>query len=166
MTNELRDVFRIEDPQIDAREIMQRVSENLYAHGLVENIQFPEFDVVPAEFADGARFPAALYYELEQATLAFGQTWVELQPVESRFPLLGRVKQEFHRLVVFYVNRYAERQTVVNGALLRALNQLVMALDASEVEVVALRREVAELHTRLEQGVDGSDTASRGVEGQ
>ena len=147
----IRDVIRIDDPQINGAEVVDRVTENLLAHSLDENIDFPQFAVAPPRFTDKARFPAALYYDLKQATSAYGQVWVELDPVESRIPLLARIKRAFHRLVVYYVNRLGERQTMVNGALLRALNQMVKTLDNSEAEVVSLRHQVAELRARLDR---------------
>lgn len=163
MSKDLTDVIRIDDPRIDARGVIQRVAENLLFHGFDESVEFPEFRVVPAQYEAGARFPAALYFDLEQAVLAYGRTWVQLRPVESRFPLLAQLKRAFHRLAVYYVNQYGERQMMVNGAMLRVLNTLVRTLDASESEIVALRDELADLRARLEQLEMAKGDVSRGV---
>jgi len=149
--DDLTDVIQIDDPQINAAEITRRVRENLLAHELDESVEFPEFAVVPPRFKDGARLPAALYHDLELAARAYGQTWVELEPVESRIPLLARLKRAFHRLVTYYVNLLGERQMIVDGALLRALNRMAPALDGHDAEIIALQREVAELRARLER---------------
>jgi hypothetical protein len=152
MNDDLANVIQIDDPQIDAAEVARRVRENLLAHGLdKEHIEFPEFAVVLPSLRDGTRFPATLQYDLEQAARSYSQTWVELQPVESRIPFLGRLKRELHRLVIYYVNLLGERQMTVNGALLRALNQMATVLAHPDPEIAALRREVAELHARLER---------------
>lgn len=162
MSDDLTDVIQIDDPQIDADEVARRVAENLRAHGLGEEgeAEFPEFAIVPPRFEEGARFPATLYHELEQAALAYGRTWVAPQPVASRLPLLARLKRAFHRLVVFYVNRLGERQMVVNAALLRVLTQMVKTLDderSARQEVAALQCEVAEMRARLERLEQGKD---------
>jgi hypothetical protein len=152
MNEDLVDAIQIDDPQIDAAEVARRVRENLLAHGLDKGqIEFPEFAVAPPAPQDGTRLSATLHYDLEQAARSYGQTWVELQPVESRIPFLGRLKRELHRLVIYYVNLLGERQMIVNGALLRALNQMAAMLTRSDPEIAALRREIAELRTRLEQ---------------
>lgn len=127
------------------------MAENLAAHNLDEDIEFPKFAVAPPQFTSGARFPAALYHDLEQGALAYSQTWVEPDPVESHVPLLTWLKQTFHRLVVYYVNLLGERQMIVNATLLRALNQIVTTLDRPNAEIVVLRHEVSELRARLEQ---------------
>ncbi len=163
MSEGLTDVIRIDDRRIDARDVIQRVAENLFIHGFDESVEFPEFDVVPAQYEAGARFPVTLYYDLEQAALGYGRTWVQLRSIESRFPLLARLKRAFHRLAVYYVNRYGERQMMVNGALLRVLNTLVKTLDGSESEIVALRHELADLRARLEHLEMAQGGASRGV---
>lgn len=160
MRDDLADVIWIDDPQIDADDVARRVAQNLRARGFDKDVAFPEFTIVPPRFEEGARFPAALYHELEQVTLAYGRTWVAPQPVASRLPLLARLKRAFHRLVVFYVNLLGERQMVVNAALLRVLTQMVKTLDdeqSARQEVAALRREVAELHARLERLEQGKD---------
>ncbi len=151
MNDDPTDVFQIDDPQIDALEIARRVKANLRVHDLDENLQFPEFTITPPQFEDDKHLPPPLYHDLEQAASTYGQVGVQLQPLASRLPLLARLKHAFHRLVVYYVNLLGERQIIVNGALLRALNQVVTRLNRSQAEVVALRREVAELRARLEQ---------------
>jgi hypothetical protein len=160
MSDDLTNFVQIDDPQIDVAEIARRVAQNLRARGFDKDVAFPEFTIVPPRFEEGARFPAALYHELEQATLAYGRTWVAPQPVASRLPLLAWIKRAFHRLVVFYVNLLGERQMVVNAAFLRVLTQMVKTLDdeqSARQEVAALRREVAELRARLERLEQGKD---------
>jgi hypothetical protein len=145
------DIILIEDPKINAAEIVRRVEANLRLHRFDQDFQFPQFDVAPPRYSDSARLPPALYYDLERAALALSETWIDPDSVESRIPLLGPLKRQLHRLAVYYVNRYAERQMSVNASLLRVANQLAIALDDAEVEAAGLRQEVDELKARVKE---------------
>ena len=117
--------------------------------------------------SDWPLFSKELYYHLEQANLNYDQVLVELSVIESQMPLLGffvnRFKRELHQLVVYYVNMVAERQVVVNDAVVQALNQMVERLDIDppkEFDFGSLQQQIAELRERLE----GLEAHVRGTE--
>jgi hypothetical protein len=156
--DEVESVVQIDDPEVDVQTIMARIREGLVAHALDDDVEFPTFAVARARRGESTRFHKELYYQLEQANLNYDQIWVELSLVEDRLPLVGsfvnRFKRELHRLVVYYVNMLGERQVTMNDALVRVLNQLVDNLespDATQADIEALQREVAELRSRLEK---------------
>ena len=143
-------ILEIADPALDVDAIAQRIQENLRAHSL-KSRDFPEFAVTPPLWDTGSRLPESLYYDLAHAARAYQQTWVTLSPLTSKVPLWARIRQAFHRLVLYYVNRLAEQQMVVNAAMLRALNRLVATLAKPDAEVAALQAEVASLRARVAQ---------------
>ncbi len=130
--------------------MVRRVRANLLAHDLDAKLEFPEFAIASPPLQEGARFPASLYYDLSQAAQASDQTWIQLAPVQSRWPLVARLKRAFHQVIVYYVNMLGERQMMVNSALTRVLTQMVATLDQQD-EIESLQRQVAELRARLEQ---------------
>lgn len=84
----------------------------------------------------GKRFPPELYDHLYQAGLGYNQLLVDPVIKESKLPLLGpllnRVRRALHLLVIYYVNRLAERQQTVNLHLLRALSVLTEELEREQ----------------------------------
>ena len=102
-----------------------------------------------------------MYHQLEQANLNYDQVLAELSLVETQTPLLGafvnRFKRELHQLVVYYVNMVAERQVVVNDALVHTLNHLVHGLESSTVkdlqgQLTDLQERIQNLEARVQNG--------------
>jgi hypothetical protein len=151
MNKDLVDVIRIDDPEIDANEVIRQVREGLRTHGFGIDPEFPVFHMKPVAHHPAAHLSAALYHDLEQAALAYGRTSIHVPVFHSRLPLVARLKGLFHRLVVYYIHRYGEQQMVFDGALLRTVNRLVQSLETSENANAALRREIKDLRTRLTQ---------------
>jgi len=152
---------------LDVQTIMARIRASLIEQAPDSDVEYPTFAAACAR--SGAATPSfteEMYYQLEQANLNRDQVWTELSLVESQMPLLGpfvnRFKRELHQLVIYYVNMLGRRQVTVNDALVRALNQLVDALEhrpeqpaqepSAEANraIQALQREIAELRARVE----------------
>lgn len=81
----------------------------------------------------GRRFPPAFYDHLYQAGLTFDVSTVELHVTKIPIPIIGPIieslRQKFHELVLFYVNKLAAEQAEVNENLLSALNILSQELE-------------------------------------
>jgi hypothetical protein len=132
---------------------MARIRETLVQRAPDDDVEYPTYSAARAQSGDSPpRFAAEMYYQLEQANLNYDQVLAELSLVEAHMPLLGafvnRFKRELHQLVVYYVNMVAERQVVVNDALVHTLNHLVKGLESSTVE--NLQDQLAELQERVQ----------------
>lgn len=67
-------------------------------------------------------------------------------PVPLLGPLIDRLRQAVHQLVVFYVNKSAKKQIVVNTHLISALDALAQELAEREEQ----QREIADLRRELQ----------------
>ncbi len=94
--------------------------------------------ILPLERTADAR-PAA---EIETA-MRFDALHIGLEVQESRLPLVGRVLQRLktalHNLVLFYINRLAQRQTLVNQTYGDRLLWLQGLVAAQQQEIEALK---------------------------
>jgi len=144
------EMIQIDLPEIDRDALLARIQENMRSHNLVDPPSFPVFEVMSSSrrAASHTSASSSLEFDLQQAHEAYTQTWVTMPPLTSRLPLVGRIKQAFHRLVLYYVNLLASQQMVVNAAILRVLNRLVAAPDA---DLAALQDEIATLRARVAQ---------------
>jgi hypothetical protein len=81
----------------------------------------------------GRRFPPAFYDHLYQAGLTFDVSTVELHvtriPIPIIGPLIERIRQKFHELVLFYVNKLGAEQAEINENLLSALSIMSQELE-------------------------------------
>ena len=157
-----QDESLIPTDDVDVQMVMDRIRESMVEGALDAGVEYPTYAAARARSGDlPTLFSEELYYQLEQANLNYDRVLAELSLVESQMPLLGtfinRFKQEFHQLVVYYVNMVAERQVTVNDAVVNTLNQLVGRLEmdvaptAQEPKIEALQRQIAELQARLER---------------
>jgi hypothetical protein len=94
-----------------------------------------------------------LQYHLDQANETYNQIWVKMSLAPSpatHVPVLGRlwelIREQAHRLVLFYVEQLASRQVGFNEHVVGTLNRLAAM---QQDEITALRAEVAELRRRL-----------------
>ncbi len=138
------EIIQIADPEIDATDLAARIEANLREHDLTGPENFPAFEIAPPE----KETCTALDFDLHQAREAYAQTWVSVDVPEGDLPLLGRLKRALHELIVYYVNRLAERQTRFNAALLRIVNKRRSECHSDQA---ALRREIAQLRERVER---------------
>lgn len=141
---ELTEIIQIADPEIDATSLTARIKADLREHDLTGPESFPAFEIAPPE----TETFTALGFDLHQAREAYAQTWVSVDAPESALPLLGRLKRALHELIVYYVNRLAERQMRFSAALLRIVNGRRSECYSDQA---ALRREIAQLRARVER---------------
>jgi hypothetical protein len=98
-----------------------------------------------------------LYYPLRMANEIYAQvetTAILVPSPATRVPILGRlwklVRQEFHNLILFYVNRSNTHQTNVNRYLISALNQLTVLSQEQQRIITLLQKEIQALRQQEE----------------
>ncbi|MBI5567275.1 MAG: hypothetical protein HY870_20420 [Chloroflexi bacterium] len=145
-------------PAIDAEAIMREIRTRIQQRRAQAEAQGLDFDAL----AEGrftpdrpTRFNAELYYELRRLSVSGEQIGVGLSLTTSRVPLIGslvqRMRLALHQLVIYYVNMLARQQSRVNAYEARAWSVLMADLEVKTAETETLRREVAELHARLDK---------------
>ena len=145
--------IEIRDPHIDTAVIMARIRENLETRHLVafDPVELSIFDSVAARTASDA----ALDYHLEQARATYDKVWPELSLAPSwatQLPVVGRfwrlIREQAHRLVLYYVEMVASKQIGFNEHVVGSLNRLAARqekIGALQQEVEALKQQVAEM---------------------
>ena len=119
------------EQQIDVEQIMQEIrAEILAQRGLGE--------IVPT---GGKRLPPEFYEHLYQAAMGHDQLLIKMNVTPVKIPIIGplvaRLRQMAHRLVLFYVNQLAAEQTHVNHHLLQAISVLSQELEKQSSPEVA-----------------------------
>jgi hypothetical protein len=155
----LDDLIEIRDPDIDSSQIMEQIRERIRQRRETlgyPSQTFPTFGATsfPGEPKDGD-YDSDLYYHLRRANEYYARLDVELLLAPSphtRVPFLGslwnRIRREAHNLVLFYVNRLAQRQVTVNRHLVSVLNRMVVQIQEQQNQIQELQAEVR----RLEAG--------------
>lgn len=112
---------------VNIEEIMQEIRQQILAKqsALTEgNTPVP---------TGGERFSPEFYERLYHAALSYDQIQVKIHVTPSSIPIIGplvqRVRHKIHELVLFYVNKSALQQTIVNEHLLQAVNLLSQELE-------------------------------------
>ncbi len=149
-------LIEIHDPEIDPAQIMEQIRERIQRRreelGYPRQV-FPTFGAAayPGE-PEGEDYDADLYYHLRQANQHYHQLGVEMvlaPSPRSRIPLIGpwwdRVRREAHQLVLFYVNRLAQRQVTVNRHLVSTLNRMAVQIQEQQRQIRALQDELRKL---------------------
>lgn len=146
-------LIEIHDPEIDPAKIMEQIRERIQRRreelGYPRRA-FPTFGAAayPGE-PEGEDYDADLYYHLRQANQHYYQLGVEIDLIPSsgsRIPLIGplwdRIRHEAHRLVLFYVNKLAQRQLTVNRHLVSTLNRMAVQIQEQRQRIRALEEEL------------------------
>lgn len=119
------------DEHVDVEQLMQQIRRQI-----LEKRAASGDDTAAHVPVAGKRFPPEFYDHLYLAGLAYNQLQVAEIVRESRLPILGpllnRFRHALHHLVIFYVNRMAERQQTINMHLLRALSILTEELEGEQ----------------------------------
>ncbi|MDW8064561.1 MAG: hypothetical protein RMK32_02880 [Anaerolineae bacterium] len=145
--------IEIHDPEINLAHIMEQIRERIQRRreelGYPRRT-FPTFGAAayPGE-PEGEEYDPDLYYYLRQANEHFYHLGVEVELVpspRSRIPLIGplwdRIRREAHHLVLFYVNKLAQRQVMVNRHLVSTLNRMVVQIQEQQRRIRALEEEL------------------------
>jgi hypothetical protein len=115
-------------PNVDIEAIMREVRAEVLAKKSARIQNSPLSGGV-----GGRRFPPAFYDHLYQAGLTFDVSTVELHVTKIPIPIIGplveKLRQKFHELVLFYVNKLAAEQAQVNEHLLSAISVLGQELE-------------------------------------
>jgi hypothetical protein len=116
-----------DEPTVDVEAIMQEIRAEILAQ------RAGGAGAEPIVAVSGERFSPAFYEHMYQAGLVYDQIKPNLFVSRSRIPLVGplleRVRQKIHELVLFYVNQMAADQIRMNTQLLRALSVLAEDLE-------------------------------------
>lgn len=154
---EMKYPIEIRDPELSTGAIMQRIRANLAQRTFVD-----VDPVAPVAFDAGTSHPAGdpvLDYHLEQADRLHNNVWPVLSLAPSRatqVPVIGkvwqRVREQAHRLVLYYVEMTASKQIGFNEHVVGSLNRLAAMqekLSVLEAEVAALQKQLADVQESL-----------------
>lgn len=146
---DIAEMIKIMDHDIDALALAARVAANLRQHALTGPAAFPAFAIESVVASEKHGPDTPLTFDLSHAVDAYADVWVSVDaPTGGRMSLVARFKHTVRTMVVYYVNRLAERQTRFNAASLRVMTHLVNGRESSEL--ADLRREVARLQQRID----------------
>jgi len=153
------DLVEIYDPEIDPSQIMEQIRERIRRRreelGYPQQ-EFPPFGAAayPGEPAEEG-FDTELYHHLRKANDLYYQLGVTASLLPSpatRLPILGRlwgrIRQEAHNLVLFYVGKLAGQQLAVNRHVVSTLNRMAVQLQEQQEQVRSLRDEIEQLQAR------------------
>jgi len=152
------DVLSIRDPNIDVDALMAEIRAGLLRRRAQAEAQGMNFDdLARGRYAAplGERFPHQVYETLYLASMLRDQTQVEMLLTSSSVPVIGgliqKVRAALHQVAMFYVNMAASKQISFNIDIVKALSELIQALDAEQHQkkIAALEARVAELERAL-----------------
>ncbi len=158
MTSVEEQIIEIKDPEIDAEEIMRRIREHIRARRIQAQAQGIDFESL-VNGTHPQRFGEDLYREMRQVNASASQMGVMVSLVKPQrqipilSPLLQRIRQAAHQLVVYYVNQLAAQQNHHNRQIVNVLMHLALGLEREPYpqDVADLRKEVAALREELAQ---------------
>lgn len=151
---DLEEIVEIRDPGIDREAVFQEILDNLIRRRRLAREQGLDYEALargqPASPHHGP-FSYDLHYSLKQMQASYNRIEVGLSLTESRIPVIAplvqRVRLALHRLVLYYTNRMAGRQSRFNEYTLKAMTDLIKEIRDENEE---LRREISGLEERLE----------------
>jgi hypothetical protein len=146
-------LIEIHDPEIDPARIMEEIRERIRRRreelGYPQRV-FPAFGAAayPGE-PEGEDYDITLYFHLRRANENYHQ--IDVAPLivpspHSSIPILGplwdRIRREAHNLVLFYVNKLAQKQVTVNRHLVSTLNRMAVQIQEQQHRIKALEEEL------------------------
>jgi hypothetical protein len=149
----LNGLIEIHDPEIDPARILEEIRERIRRRreelGYPRPI-FPTFGAAayPGE-PENEDYDIELYFHLRRANETYYQIGVEpliVPSPRSSIPILGplwdRIRHEAHNLVLFYVNRLAQKQVTVNRHLVSTLNRMAVQIQEQQHRIKVLEEEL------------------------
>ena len=149
--NNISKVFSLRIPAEDIQQLEEAIQSHLEARQFSAPNQWSEFMITAVSSSHSQTENKELISALSQATEYYDQLYVPLDIIDSSIPLLTRMKQSVHQLVLFYVNKLGEKQTRVNDRILRVINPLVNKQLQQETEIAQLKEEIAQLKATIAQ---------------
>ena len=151
------DTLQIGAPGVNVEEVMAQIRANIKQRRIDAQARGLDFDKLAQgryhQFS-GERFSDETYEGLYNAHFAADKTMTSLLVTEQPWPIIGgfvkRIREALHSLVVFYVNRAADRQVGFNSAITKAVSQIVNDLER-EAETDDNAKRIALLEARLAQ---------------
>ncbi len=160
MGNDTENIIEIRASGIDTEAIMRQIRENIRqrrAQAVAEGLDYDAFLNQLHDAQAAGRFDSSLYHDLRWLHTHYQEMGVRLSLTSSPIPIIAsliqRVREAFHRLVIYYVNILAAQQRNFNSYLVQSLTTLVKELERGPLpdEIETLCREVAGLHARIER---------------
>lgn len=148
-------IIAIRDSEINVEEIMQRLRARIRERRAQAQTQGVDYDrwIASEDSTTGGRLSSEVYYELQQLRTSAEASGVTMAMRDRKIPLLNpilfRIENLLHRLVIKYVNMFVGRQVGFNRSSVRVVSELVQALDASQARIETLEKQVSELNQRL-----------------
>jgi hypothetical protein len=116
--------------EVNIERIMQQIRNQILARKTAVSGHEP-----PIVNIEGKRLPPDFYEHLYQAGLTYDRVDIQMNLTPITIPIIGpilqKIRQKLHELVLFYVNQVAANQIGVNTHLLRALSILSEELENS-----------------------------------
>lgn len=156
------ELIEIHDPEIDPAEIMAQIRERIQQRRVELGYEAQRF----ISFG-GAQYPGRpedvpydpdFYDHLEMANELYLQvdTEIDLQPSPAtRVPILGHlwssIREQAHRLSIFYVNREVIHQANVNREIIGVLNKLASINLEQQRALMKLQEEFDALRAEIEK---------------
>lgn len=148
--------LEIRDPEISPAEvdaIMARIRERIRQRSQMAEQQGHAFALPDGAFSD-KRLSRQLYMAIDRVRAAASGVHVHLSVVDGGkqipvvTPLLRKVRQVIHQLVLYYVGMLAGRQAAFNRATIDAISQAANALEKANARIDDLEQEVAALRSQ------------------
>jgi len=128
---------------IDSTEIMARIREAIARRRVEAGLSAEAFDAL----ATGAPIQpslADLQYEINRLAVSLGRNEVEMALSQARPSLIGKLAQRLraalHEVALFYVNRHAAQQAIVNRMTLHALQITMALIERQQREIEQLKQ--------------------------
>lgn len=144
----MKEPIEIRDPAIDTLAILQRLYANREKQHLHLESELPDFDLPPLPEVDDV----TLHYHLHQVNALYDSGWVDLMLAPSpvaHIPVIGKVwgllREQFHRLILYYVEMAVSKQIGFNLHLASVVNRLAVM----QTEIAILREETSALRQQL-----------------
>ncbi len=118
-----------ETNDVNIEEIMQEIRQQILQQRRVGKPPLP---------VKGDRLSPQFYEQLYQATLLQGEVGVKIQVSPSGVPLIGpiidKLREKIHELVLFYVNQSVSQQAAINDHILQLITLLSQEMEEDVTE--------------------------------
>lgn len=145
----LAQVFSLHIPTQDGQRLQEAINTHLESRQFSAPNSWAEFAITAVSTSHPQPENNELISALNQATQYYDQLYVSIDITDSTIPLLTRVKQSFHQLALFYVNKLGEKQTRFNDRILRVLHPVVHKQLQQEAEIAELKEQIAQLQAKI-----------------